>query len=71
MSNKKTTLIDENEIDMTNIESVKSYLLEKGKQSGELSHEEIADKLQNFDLDSDAMDEFCLLYTSPSPRDRG
>lgn len=58
MSNKKTTLIDENEIDMTNIESVKSYLLEKGKQSGELSHEEIADKLQNFDLDSDAMDEF-------------
>ena len=31
---------------------------EKGKKEGHLSHEEIAEKLQNFDMDSDQMDDF-------------
>src|SRR5690625_2360860 len=41
----------------TSIEQVKQALLEKGKKEGHLSHEEIADKLANFELDADAMDE--------------
>lgn len=40
------------------VDQAKSFLLEKGKKEGNLSHEEIADKLSNFELDSDAMDEF-------------
>ncbi|KAB2203106.1 sigma-70 family RNA polymerase sigma factor, partial [Staphylococcus epidermidis] len=32
--------------------------MEKGKKEGHLSHEEIAEKLQNFDIDSDQMDDF-------------
>lgn len=33
-------------------------LIEKGKKEGHLSHEEIAEKLQNFEMDSDMMDDF-------------
>lgn len=40
------------------LEQVKAQLLEQGKKNGHLSHEEIADKLQNFEMDSDLMDEF-------------
>ncbi|SUM33259.1 RNA polymerase sigma factor RpoD [Staphylococcus gallinarum] len=40
------------------IEDVKKQLIEKGKKEGHLSHEEIAEKMQNFEMDSDQMDEF-------------
>ena len=40
------------------IDQVKAQLIETGKKNGHLSHEEIADKLQNFEMDSDHMDEF-------------
>lgn len=40
------------------LEDVKKQLIEKGKKEGHLSHEEIAEKLQNFDIDSDQMDDF-------------
>ena len=33
-------------------------LIDKGKKEGHLSHEEIAEKLQNFEMDSDQMDDF-------------
>ena len=39
------------------LEDVKKQLIEKGKKEGHLSHEEIAEKLQNFEMDSDQMDE--------------
>ncbi|TGJ55470.1 RNA polymerase sigma factor RpoD, partial [Ligilactobacillus ruminis] len=32
--------------------------MDKGKKEGHLSHEEIAEKLQNFEMDSDQMDDF-------------
>ena len=37
---------------------IKKQLIEKGKKEGHLSHEEIAEKLQNFEMDSDMMDDF-------------
>lgn len=40
------------------MEDVKKQLLEKGKKEGQLSHEEISEKLQHFEMDSDQMDEF-------------
>ncbi|CAD2076058.1 RNA polymerase sigma factor RpoD [Phocicoccus pinnipedialis] len=58
MANKKALVTVEAELDLTSLEQVKNFLVEKGKAEGQLSHEEIADKLQNFDLDSDAMDDF-------------
>ena len=39
------------------LEDVKKQLIEKGKKQGHLSHEEIAEKMQNFEMDSDQMDE--------------
>lgn len=44
--------------ELLTLEQVKAQLLETGKKNGHLSHEEIADKLQNFEMDSDHMDEF-------------
>lgn len=44
--------------ELLTLEQVKAQLLETGKKNGHLSHEEIADKLQNFEMDSDQMDEF-------------
>lgn len=58
MAKKKAITADIKEIDFTTVEQAKAYLLEKGKKDGQLSHEEVADKLANFELDSDAMDEF-------------
>ena len=58
MANKKAATAETKEIEFTNIDQAKQYLLEKGKKEGQLSHEEVADKLANFELDSDAMDEF-------------
>ena len=40
------------------LEDVKKQLIDKGKKEGHLSHEEIAEKLQNFEMDSDQMDDF-------------
>ena len=45
-------------------------LIERGKSKGELTYKEVIDTLGNDALDVDQM-EVCLLYTSPSPRDRG
>ena len=40
------------------VEQVRQQLIEQGKKNGQLSHEEIADKLSNFQMDADQMDEF-------------
>ena len=54
-----TVKIKKQTIDPTlTLEDVKKQLIEKGKKEGHLSHEEIAEKLQNFDIDSDQMDDF-------------
>lgn len=59
MSDNQVKVIKKETIDSTlTLEDVKKQLIEKGKKEGHLSHEEVADKLQNFDMDSDQMDEF-------------
>lgn len=59
MSENQVKVVKKQTIDPTlTLEDVKKQLLEKGKKEGHLSHEEIAEKLQNFDMDSDQMDEF-------------
>ena len=58
MAKKKAITPATKEIEFTSVEQAKALLLEKGKKDGQLSHEEVADKLANFELDSDAMDEF-------------
>ncbi|MDF2854404.1 MAG: polymerase sigma factor RpoD [Neobacillus sp.] len=40
------------------LEQVKDQLVELGKKTGVLAHDDIAEKLANFDLDSEHMDEF-------------
>ncbi len=40
------------------LEQVKEQLLEVGKKRGVLTYEEIAEKLSNFDIESDQMDEY-------------
>src|SRR5699024_12755222 len=56
--NKVGTTETKDEELFTSVEQVKQALLEKGKKEGHLSHEEIADKLSNFELDADTMDGF-------------
>ena len=53
MSDKELNKINSanNEAVLT-IEQVKHQLIEQGKKAGHLSHEEIADKLQNYEMDS-------------------
>ena len=59
MSENQVKVVKKQTIDPTlTLEDVKKQLLEKGKKEGHLSHEEIAEKLQNFEMDSDQMDEF-------------
>ncbi|ARJ49873.1 RNA polymerase sigma factor RpoD [Staphylococcus lutrae] len=59
MSDNQVKVIKKETIDPAlTLEDVKKQLIEKGKKEGHLSHEEVADKLQNFDMDSDQMDEF-------------
>ena len=59
MSENQVKVVKKQTIDPTlTLEDVKKQLLDKGKKEGHLSHEEIAEKLQNFDMDSDQMDEF-------------
>ena len=40
------------------LEQVKDQLLELGKKTGVLAYDDIAEKLANFELDSEQMDEF-------------
>src|SRR5690625_3053137 len=47
----------ENEHELT-LEQAKEQLLEMGKKRGTLAYEEIADRLSNFEIESDQMDEF-------------
>jgi RNA polymerase primary sigma factor len=54
---EKSTRSKEVESELT-IDKVKNQIVEKGKKRGELSYDYIADKLANFDLDSEQMDEF-------------
>lgn len=59
MSENQVKVVKKQTIDPTlTLEDVKKQLLDKGKKEGHLSHEEVAEKLQNFDMDSDQMDEF-------------
>ncbi|MBA2173568.1 RNA polymerase sigma factor RpoD [Halobacillus locisalis] len=48
---------NENTNDLT-LEQAKEQVLEIGKKRGVLAYEEVAEKLSNFELDSDQMDEF-------------
>lgn len=57
MSGNKVTLKKQTIDPSLTLEDVKKRLIEKGKKEGHLSHEEIAEKLQNFEMDSDQMDE--------------
>ena len=57
MSGNKVTLKKQTIDPSLTLEDVKKHLIEKGKKEGHLSHEEIAEKLQNFEMDSDQMDE--------------
>ncbi|GGH97938.1 MULTISPECIES: RNA polymerase sigma factor RpoD [Mammaliicoccus] len=59
MSDKELNKINSanNEAVLT-VDQVKHQLIEQGKKAGHLSHEEIADKLQNFEMDPDQMDDF-------------
>ncbi len=59
MSDKELNKINSaNNEEVLTIEQVKHQLIEQGKKAGHLSHEEIADKLQNFEMDPDQMDDF-------------
>lgn len=54
---EKSTRSKEVEPELT-LDKVKNQIVEKGKKRGELSYDYIADKLSNFDLDSEQMDDF-------------
>ena len=55
MSEKKPTQTKDSEM---TLEMAKESLVEIGKKKGVLAYEEVADKLSNFEIDSDEMDEF-------------
>ena len=61
MANKKAATAETKEIEFTNIDQAKQYLLEKGKKEGQLSHEEVADKLANFELLKNEKEEIPIL----------
>ncbi|WP_270584041.1 RNA polymerase sigma factor RpoD [Bacillus smithii] len=54
---EKSTRSKEVEPELT-LDKVKNQIVEKGKKRSELSYDYIADKLSNFDLDSEQMDDF-------------
>lgn len=54
---EKSARSKEVDSDLT-LEQVKDQLTEVGKKTGVLAYDDIAEKLSNFDLDSDQMDEF-------------
>src|SRR5699024_1097977 len=53
----KTSQTMENEPELT-LEQAKEQLVEMGKKRGVLAYEEVADRLSNFVIESDQMDEF-------------
>ncbi|MHA6250954.1 RNA polymerase sigma factor RpoD [Oceanobacillus sp. CAU 1775] len=55
MTDKKPTQTKESEM---TLEMVKEKLVEIGKKRGALAYEEVADRLSNFEIESDEMDEF-------------
>lgn len=57
MADNKPSQTKENEPELT-LEQAKDQLLEMGKKRGVLAYEEIADRLSNFVIESDQMDEF-------------
>ncbi|KHE72849.1 RNA polymerase sigma factor region1.1 domain-containing protein, partial [Halobacillus sp. BBL2006] len=61
MADKKQQPSRSKETENTNeltLEQAKEQVLEIGKKRGVLAYEEVAEKLSNFELDSDQMDEF-------------
>ncbi|WP_347862735.1 RNA polymerase sigma factor RpoD [Salimicrobium sp. PL1-032A] len=56
-NNQKPAGTKENENELT-LDQAKEQVLELGKKRGVLAYEEVAEKLSNFELDSDQMDEF-------------
>lgn len=57
MAENKPSQTKENEPEQT-LDQAKEQLLEIGKKRGVLAYEEIADRLSNFVIESDQMDEF-------------
>ncbi|AUJ26245.1 MULTISPECIES: RNA polymerase sigma factor RpoD [Virgibacillus] len=57
MAENKPSQTKESELEQT-LEQAKDQLVEIGKKRGVLAYEEIADKLSNFTIESDHMDEF-------------
>ncbi len=57
MADKKPSQTKENEPELT-LEQAKEQLVEIGKKRGVLAYEEIADRLSNFVIEPDQMDEF-------------
>ncbi|WP_182200553.1 RNA polymerase sigma factor RpoD [Paraliobacillus salinarum] len=55
MADNKPSRSKENEL---TLEQVKEQLLEMGKKRGVLAYEEVAERLANFELESDQMDEY-------------
>ncbi|TDL34517.1 RNA polymerase sigma factor RpoD [Jeotgalibacillus sp. S-D1] len=55
---EKSTRSKQSETEVITIDVVKAQLLESGKKNGEITLEDIAEKLASFELDSDQMDEF-------------
>ncbi|MFJ8262174.1 RNA polymerase sigma factor RpoD [Rummeliibacillus sp. NPDC094406] len=58
-SKRSTDETEVKEIDLEHtLEETKKFLLETGKKNGELSYAEIADKLQTYEMEADAVEEF-------------
>lgn len=57
MAENKTSQMKENENELT-LEQAKEQLIDMGKKRGVLAYEEVADRLGNFEIESDQMDEF-------------
>ncbi|KIL46024.1 RNA polymerase sigma factor RpoD [Jeotgalibacillus campisalis] len=55
---EKSTRSKQSETEVITIDVIKAQLLEAGKKNGEITLEDIAEKLASFELDSDQMDEF-------------
>ena len=55
---EKSTRSKQSEKEVVTLAVVKAQLLEAGKKKGEITFEDIAEKLASFELDSDQMDEF-------------
>src|SRR5699024_3083171 len=56
--NKSSHEIEETEETTLTLEEMKEQLIENAKESGEISYEEITEKLSHYDIDPEEMDEF-------------